>query len=139
VSNENLLSLKAKLTKIAAERLAGQDLSPTIYIDAEIPQGELRPEHFVLCQRLEPIGAGNPEPLFLSPGLAVRESRVVGDQHLKLTLADGGFVWDGIAFGMGDSLPDLASRIDVVFTPQLRIYRDKEQLQLRIEDWRPSA
>jgi single-stranded-DNA-specific exonuclease len=139
VSNENLLSLKARLTEIAAERLAGQDLSPTIYIDAEIPQGELRPEHFMLCQRLEPIGAGNPEPLFLSPGLAVRESRVVGDQHLKLTLADGGFVWDGIAFGMGDSLPDLASRIDVVFTPQVRIYRDKEQLQLRIEDWRPSA
>jgi single-stranded-DNA-specific exonuclease len=139
VSNENLPALKARLTEIAAERLAGQDLSPTIYIDAEIPHGELRPEHFLLCQRLEPLGAGNPEPLFLSSGLAVRDSRVVGDRHLKLTLTDGGFAWDGIAFGMGDFLPDLASRIDVVFTPQVRIYRNTEQLQLKIEDLRPST
>jgi single-stranded-DNA-specific exonuclease len=139
VSNENLPALRARLTEIAAECLAGQDLSPTIHVDAEIPQGELRPEHFLLCQRMEPLGAGNPEPLFLSSGLAVRDSRVVGDRHLKLTLADGGFVWDGIAFGMGDSLPDLDSRLDVVFTPHVHIYRDTEQLQLKIEDLRPST
>jgi len=139
VSNENLQALRAKLSQIAAERLAGIELRPTLDIDAEIPLDGLKPEHFYLFQQLEPLGRGNPEPLFLSRGVTVRESRVVGDKHLKFSLSDGRFVWDGIAFGMGAHLHDIASRIDVVYAPQVHTYRNREQLQLRVEDFRPSS
>jgi single-stranded-DNA-specific exonuclease len=136
--NENLQLIRARLSQIAAERLAGKELRPTLNIDAELPLSGLKPEHFSLFQQLEPLGAGNPEPLLLSPGVAVRDSRLVGDRHLKLRLSDGNFVWDGVAFGMGDYLRDVASLIDVVYTPQVRTYRNEEELQLKVEDFRPA-
>jgi single-stranded-DNA-specific exonuclease len=139
VRNENLQALRAKLSLIAAERLAGTELRPTLDIDSEIPLDGLKPEHFYLCQQLEPLGQGNPEPLFLSRGVSVRESRVVGDKHLKLSLSDGRYVWDGIAFGMGAHLHDVAPRLDVVYATQVRTYHNQEQLQLRVEDFRPAA
>lgn len=136
--NDNLQLLRTKLSGIAADRLAGTELRPTLKIDAEIPLSELKPEHFSLFQQLEPLGAGNPEPLLLSPGVEVCDRRVVGDRHLKLTLRDGSFLWDAIAFGMGDRLQDVAPLLDVVYTPQVRTYRNQEALQLKVEDFRAS-
>jgi single-stranded-DNA-specific exonuclease len=136
-TNENLRAVMTKLSRIAAERLAGTELRPTLHIDAELPLSELKPEHFSLFRQLEPLGAGNPEPLLISRGVEVRNRRLVGDRHLKLCLRDGGFVWDGIAFGMADCLQDLGQLLDVVYTPQVRTFRNEEQLQLRVEDFRP--
>ena len=137
-ANDNLQLVRTKLSRIAAERLAGTELRPTLHIDAELPLSALKPEHFSLFQKLEPLGAGNPEPLLLSPAVEVRDSRLVGNSHLKFSLSAGNVVWDGIAFGMGDCLHDVAPLIDVVYTPQVRTYRNEEELQLRVEDFRPS-
>ncbi len=138
VSNENLPALKQALRTIASEQLAGLELLPTLHIDAEIPLNNLKPKTFSITRQLEPLGEGNPEPLLLSPRVEVRESRVVGHDHLKLTLCDGQVVWDGIAFGMGQQATTLPPRIDIVYAPQIRTWNDEEQLQLRIEDLRPS-
>jgi single-stranded-DNA-specific exonuclease len=136
--NENLHAVRARLSQIAAERLLGTELRPTLHIDVELPLSGLKPEHFSLFRQLEPLGAGNPEPLLVSSGVEVRDSRLVGDRHLKLCLKDGNFVWDGIAFGMGDYLRDVGQLLDVVYTPQVRTYHNEEELQLRVEDFRPS-
>ncbi len=139
VSNENLTALRDELQQMAAERLTGIELLPTLHIDAEMPLASLKPEDFSIAAQLEPLGRGNPEPCLLSTGVEVRHSRLVGENHLKLTLTDGRVLWDGIAFGMGDQTEDLAPRIDVVYSPQVREWRDEEQLQLRIEDFRPTS
>jgi len=135
---ENLPELRRRLCEIAAEHLEGTELRPTLHIDAEIALGGLTPEHFSMCQQLEPLGQGNPEPLLLSRGVEVRDSRVVGDNHLKMSLTGGRLVWDSIAFRMSDHARELSPRIDVVYTPQVRTWRDQEQLQLRVEDLRPA-
>lgn len=139
VSNENLPLLEQRLREIATERLAGLELLPTLYIDAEIPLSSLQRETFSILQQLEPLGMGNPEPLLLSPGVQVRESRVVGEDHLKLVLTDGRIDWDGIAFGMGNLAAELPPRLDIVYSPQVRSWRGEEQLQLRIEDFKPAG
>jgi single-stranded-DNA-specific exonuclease len=137
-TNENLRLVRSKLSRIAAEELAGRELRPTLDIDAELPLNELTPEHFSLFQQLEPLGAGNPEPLLFSRNVEVRSKRVAGDKHLKLTLKDGRFVWDAIGFYIGDRLNEVGPLLDVVYTPQLHSFRSEEELQLRVEDFRPS-
>jgi len=139
VSNDNLPDLRTRLSQIARDHLAGLDLRPTLRIDAEMSLGDLTPEHFALCRQLEPMGAGNPEPLLLSRDVEVRDKRLAGDKHLKLTLTDGPFRWDGIAFDRGDQLSRITERIDVVYTLYTRNFHEQDQLQLRIEDFRPSA
>ena len=39
-------------------------------------------------ERLEPFGAGNPEPRFVIPSLQVKYATVVGDQHIKCRFVD---------------------------------------------------
>lgn len=138
VSNDGLPQLKRRLVEIARDRLAGLELRPTLRIDAEMSLGSLTAEHFALSRQLEPIGAGNPEPLLLSRNVEVRDKRLVGDDHLKLTLKDGRFVWDGIAFEKGDQLSQVTERIDVVYTLHTRNFHEEDRLQLKIEDFRPS-
>jgi single-stranded-DNA-specific exonuclease len=138
IGNENLPPLEQRLRDIAAEQLAEVELLPTLHIDAEIPLSSLKPETFSITDQLEPLGMGNPEPLLLSTAAQVRDSRIVGGDHLKLTLSDGQVIWDSIAFNMGLQADTLPSRIDIVYSPRRRMWNDEEQLQLRIEDFRPS-
>jgi single-stranded-DNA-specific exonuclease len=139
IRNENLPELRRRLCEIAAEQLEGTELRPTLHIDAEIALGGLTTDHFAICKQLEPLGQGNPEPLLLSQGVQVRDPRVVGQNHLKMTLTDGRLVWDSIAFRMSDYASQVSTRIDVVYTPQVRMWRNEEQLQLKIEDFRPAS
>jgi single-stranded-DNA-specific exonuclease len=139
LSSKNLGDLKSRLLDIATARLEGLALRPTLHIDVQMSLGELKPEHFAMCRQLEPLGAGNPEPLLLSRDVKVHDKRLAGDKHLKLTLTDGRFVWDGIAFGMGDQLPKVTERIDVVYSLHTRTFHEQDQLQLLIEDFRPTA
>jgi single-stranded-DNA-specific exonuclease len=136
--NEKVPELRRRLCEIAAEQLEGTELRPTLHIDAEIALSELTAKHFSMCKQLEPLGRGNPEPLLLSHGVGVRDSRVVGQNHLKMTLTDGRVVWDSIAFRMSDYASRVSPRIDVVYTPQVRTWQDQEQLQLKVEDFRPA-
>jgi single-stranded-DNA-specific exonuclease len=43
-----------------------------------------------LLERLAPFGSGNAEPRFVLPNLRVLRAEVVGGQHLRCILGDGG-------------------------------------------------
>lgn len=138
VRNENLPALRARLEEIAARELEGVDLVPTLCIDAEIPLQEVNWATQALLQQLAPFGCANPTPVLLSRGVRVRRHRLVGDDHLKLTLDDGRIVWDAIAFRQGhwaDSMPD---RVDIVYSVEVHEWNDEKRLELNVKDLRPA-
>ena len=46
--------------------------------------------------RMEPFGIGNPEPILAVRGATLERARVVGENHLQVTLRDGLHARDGI-------------------------------------------
>ncbi len=92
--------------------------------------------------RLEPFGAGNPEPLFAIHGLRVVETRVVGrgNQHLKLFLTDGSRTVEAIGFGMAEAGVQCAKDdlVDVCAVPIIDEFWGAPQVQLRLEGLRPA-
>jgi len=64
--------------------------------------------------------------------------RVLKDQHLKLTLRQGGRTFPAIAFGMAEHYytTDLSRPIDVAYTPQFNTWRNETTIQLLIRDIR---
>ena len=65
----------------------------------------------------------------------VDRPRVVGKNHLKLTLANGGSQIDAIGFGMGDY--DVGKgTLDVLFQVQENNYMGQKSIQLNIKDIR---
>jgi single-stranded-DNA-specific exonuclease len=140
VANANLPALKKGLLEQAAGELAGVELSPALVIDAELPLSRLRGEDIRWLQRFQPHGQGNPEPTFLSRGVSVAETRLLGNsgQHLRLKLKDGPVTWPAIAFDMGKRTVEAGQRVDVVYSLTSE-RRGDDALELRIKDFVPSG
>jgi single-stranded-DNA-specific exonuclease len=144
--NENLAQFKSRMQKIAATKLAGLDLVPSIAVDAEISLDEVDWALYETLAQLEPTGQANRTPVFLSKNVEVMSHRAVGQEgaHLQMRLSgrNGSAahkLLPAIAFRQGawaDGLPQL---IDVVYSINLNEWNGRRTLQLMVQDMRPSA
>jgi len=84
---------------------------------------------------LKPFGLGNPAPVWGARDLdVVGEPRIVGERHLKFTVASGGSQMEAIAFNMGlRNIP--RGKIDVLFSLQENTYQGGRTLQLNVKDF----
>ena len=138
VETRLLDALHAELLKMAEQELQGSDLAPTLTVDAEVSLGQMTWDMLHALSRLEPHGYGNPAPVFACRGAQVKDSRIVGEKHLKLMLSDGQTVWDAIAFRMAERAVGLAHRVDVAFSLEVNSWNGQDRLQLHVKDIRPS-
>ena len=137
---KNLPRLQHYLSQLAATQLAGVDLRPRLDIDAEITLPELSGDTFQSMQQLAPFGCGNPMPTFRSRGVEVIDCQAMGDngEHLRLKLKQGGMVWDGVAFRLGNYLAEVSSPLDIVFNLEVDQWAGAERLRLNILDFLPT-
>lgn len=139
VENDKFPELHARLRDIAKRELGGLELTPTLKVDAEAALGEMSWGLLEHLERFAPFGLGNREPLFLTRGALVRQARVVGTEHLALTLTDGVIVWDAIAFRQKDFFPQLGALprpVDAVYTLSSKSWNGDQRLQLEVRDLR---
>jgi len=136
VRNENLPALIERLESIAEEKLASEDLRPTLIADMELPLRELTPTLLEHLRYLEPTGYGNPGALFISRGVTVAYAREVGKEkrHLKLKVTDGKITFDAIAFRMGHLRASLPSRVDLFDAFESNEWNGRVTLQLNVKD-----
>jgi single-stranded-DNA-specific exonuclease len=114
----------------ARSLLTPADLERVIETDGPLPAGGLTPE--TVSQLSAPVwGQGFPAPRFCDE-FEVTAQRVVGERHLKLTLAQGGRSVDAIRFNFPESPP---SRIRAVYQPTLNEFNGRTTVQLNIEYW----
>jgi single-stranded-DNA-specific exonuclease len=86
---------------------------------------------------LEPTGYGNPDAVFVSRSVKVRNARTVGGdgKHLKLYLEDDhSTTHDAIGFRLGHLQPELPARIDIMFTYELNEFNGRINYQLNLKD-----
>ncbi|MBI4267103.1 MAG: single-stranded-DNA-specific exonuclease RecJ [Chloroflexi bacterium] len=135
----NLPRLEQRLREIAAAGLADVDLRSRLDIDAQLTLPELAGNTFQLTRMLSPFGRGNPLPIFLSRRVEVIDRRNMGNsgEHIRLKLKQGGMVWDGVGFGLGDA--ELAGYLDVVYNLEVDRWNGEERLRLNILDLVPAA
>ncbi len=141
VRNENLETLKGRLKEIARQQLGGLDLRPTLTADLEVPLTDLRSDLLKHLEYLQPTGYGNPEAVFVTRNLQVKNARTVGaeSKHLKLTVSDGRLTFDAIGFRLGHLLGDLTERVDLLYTFESNEYNGRSSLQLNLKDVKPAG
>lgn len=143
IRNENIPEFVAQMQAITAEKLGDADLRPTIPIDAEIDLQDVDWALHGVLQQLEPTGAENATPIFLSRGARVVHHRLVGrDQsHLQLEVGTGGSPersLRGIAFGQGAWGQHMPAYIDVVYNLSINEWNGNRYLQMNVHDLRPA-
>jgi single-stranded-DNA-specific exonuclease len=121
--------------------LTEDDLVPEVRIDLEM---ELRQADHDLVRMLRhagPFGAGNATPVFAARSVAIANHKVVGQNHLRMTLGAYGATLEAIGFGMGERAqePGFGSGpMDVAFKLEENHYNGRTSVQARLVDFRPA-
>jgi single-stranded-DNA-specific exonuclease len=139
VAAEQIPVLAEAFEEAAVQTLNEDDLLPRLLHDGEILFDELSLEAVQELDRLAPFGIGNPLPVFFASGLRIQQPRLVGSNHLRFTARQGGYTFPCIAFGMADRQAELQGSLDLLFTPMLNQWRDRNTVQLKVTDMRPST
>ena len=129
----------ARMERFAEQALGGQDLRPTLSIDAVMGFDQLNDDLMDFVEKLEPCGEGNPAPIFATRGATVLSQRAVGAdrKHLKLALHNGDRAFDAIGFNLGARLPEISRTVDIAYRLERNEFRGVVSLQLVVLDFRP--
>lgn len=115
------------------ELLAGNKISDEILTDASLSEQNMTMEFAGQLRAAGPWGQGFPEPLF-DDQFKVVSQRIVGEKHLKLVLAKGDLLIDGIHFFFEDGLQlEQDELIHIVYKLDINEFRGNRSLQLMIE------
>ncbi len=138
IHTEKIAEFRDRLNKIAKPALTPEILSKKLMIDAEIPFDFLTKKLLEEIKKFEPVGLGNPAPVFMSKGIEVLDARVIGrdSKHLKLKLKQDEHVFDSIYFGGGEIYSNLTpgTNVDVVYRLEENEWNGRTSLQLVIKD-----
>jgi single-stranded-DNA-specific exonuclease len=136
----HISELRRRLNAHAASHLTASDLVPALKIDMELPDAALTLSLAEELRALEPFGAGNPRPLFLTRDLRIlSEPRIMKEKHLKLRVAGKqnrpleAVWWSGVEELAGRTLSP-GQRIELAYTIEPNTWRGETRLQLCVRD-----
>ena len=138
---DRIPEFRRRLNEHAASCLSADDLEPSVIVDLELPPDRVT---FGLARELEalqPFGAGNPHPVFVTRGLrSLSEPVVIKDRHLKMRLAGPQnrpleAVWWNCLESPGQT-PSLNGSIELAYMLETSAWNGDYRMQLKVLDLR---
>lgn len=139
ISADQIGSFAQSFEEVAQECLKVEQLQPILKHDGEISLGSLSLGVQELIDTLNPYGAGNPQPTFVSRNCQPFNCRVVGDKHLKFDVEQGDKQIGAIAFGMAERIAECRGSLDILFRPGINEWRGEQSIQLQVIDFQESG
>lgn len=136
IKTENIGAFRERFNAAVGSILTAEDFIPVVTADAEVPIPAITPKFFRIIQQMEPFGPGNMRPVFYSGNVAHRTvPRLLGNAHVKMSLAGDGIVMDAIAFNWGDRYRTIkeASKLSVAYTIDQNEWNGKTSLQMKVK------
>lgn len=135
LAEHNLGRFADLLEQEITARWPSADIGRDLLSDGELAAGEISLETAELLRVSGPWGQSFPEPLF-DGEFQVTGARVVGDNHLKLTLASGtgNRPLDAIAFNQADGhVVECGQHVHLAYRLDVNEYKGRRSVQLLVE------
>lgn len=143
IRRDRVADFRRRLNEHAASCLTEDDLAPALLIDAELDAKELGFQLGQDLRSLEPFGAGNPRPTFVTQKFRVlSEPQIIKEQHLKLRVAGTNnkpleaIWWRGVE--EFERPPQMNEHIDLAYEFEANRWQGDIKLQLNVKDMRTS-
>ena len=128
-------------------KIEAKHLEKIINIDARIKLSKLTLEFAENLDKLRPYGKDNERPVFADKAVDIAKIDMIGNDKntMRITFHQNGLYYNAIKFQAKDDYEYLkvkfddkieGNKIDIVYFPDVNIYRDKKSLQLKIIDIR---
>jgi single-stranded-DNA-specific exonuclease len=140
LSSGDIDSFRDMISRLVLETVAEDDLVPVLRIDAPLKLSDVTADFVREITCLEPFGYGNEEPVFGAKRLEIVQSRIVGNNHLKMYLKQNGKGIDSIGFDLGGMLDEVGpgAMVDAAFVPMMNEWDGGRNLQLNLKSVRES-
>jgi len=130
IAEPDFATFATAFEEIAGNLLDENDLAQRIETDGALDKDQMDLDIARLLDE-QVWGQGFPAPQF-SDDFMVKNQRVVGEKHLKLSLSTQGRLIDAILFGHNEPLPE---HIHAVYSLSVNEYNGKQSLQLIVRHW----
>ena len=143
IEDKQLDAFRSAFCEYVAQTI-GESQEPELFIDAEVPISMVNEHLMVELDRLAPFGQSNRRPIFCSSRVYLAE-RVrcigAGSRHLAFTFVQGNGRIRGVSFGTAERAAEFEAHVgawDIAFRPVWNVFRGHRNVELHLEDWRPS-
>lgn len=120
VSLDRIDEFRDAFNVAVSEMMTEEVRTPEMKIDGEISLSELTPRFLRILKEFAPFGPGNMRPLFVGREVELAGMpRIVGKDHLRFRVKQGGNSLDAIGFGLADLIDEVrtnATALDIVFS-----------------------
>ncbi len=138
IGRENVKPFKEKLNEYA-HTLPAETFLKSVQVDLELSFDELSPRFFAELSLLEPFGAGNPRPVFLTRGIRSKRRPVqTKNGALQWWVTDGIHTFEAQWKSRGPSIafPD-SEPYTLVYSPAVKVSEGIQHVVLEIRDAKP--
>ncbi len=127
---------RTRFNAACARRICDADMVVSHVVDAWVSLDDADHKLIDEVESLRPLGLGNQTPIWGAHGVRLLgPPKLVGGNHLKMTLVCGGTQVDAIGFGMAGRKIG-KEEMDVIFQVQQNTYMGKNSIQLSVKDFR---
>ena len=135
IKEEHLEKFENDFDQEVKKQMGFSDLKNFVSIDVDLSSEEISDHLFEELKCLEPHGMGNKRPVFVSTNCQVISKKVVGSDHLKLTVLCGGREISAIAFKRAGDLAEMDNIRGMVFGIEANHFRGVETMQLVVKEF----
>ncbi len=144
LSLEKIDEFIRRFERAVLRQISSRPQPVALKIDAKVDLAELATRPYMqLLEQLEPFGPGYDAPLFSARNFVVQRAKVVGQNHLKMSIQPTG-VGSGfsclelLGWGHGDKVNNSWSGVELAFTPSVNEWNGEKNVQLILKDARKS-
>lgn len=136
---ENLMAFEEAFEEAVVSSIQETSTYPSIDIDEELPLHEINSNFYGILEKFEPFGPENLSPIFITKNVLANTVRVVGRNHLRMTLYQRdsrSFPIDAIGFDMGQYCERIEKGVPfhICYHIERNDWQGRSNLQLMIKD-----
>ncbi|OGD86918.1 single-stranded-DNA-specific exonuclease RecJ [Candidatus Curtissbacteria bacterium RIFCSPHIGHO2_01_FULL_41_11] len=136
IETQHIEVFKDSINKYARKIITEEILARRLEIECELETDDINMENLKTAEIFEPFGVANPQPLFMTKNMTVKDVRGVGPEsiHLKLYIDS----INAIGFHLGEFRSQIRPgyKIDLVYTIAEDRYAANGTIQLKVKDLR---
>lgn len=141
IKKDQIEAFRNAMNKVGHQYLNEEDLIPEVQVDAVLDMEEIDRSLYSRMALLEPFGAENPTPCFLSQAVKLQEVKLIGKEknHVRFRVSQGKGRIEGVGFGFAEVFEsvDVTTEIfDIAYELNLNTWNGREKLQIKLIDIR---
>ena len=141
IKEDRVDEFRNSMNEVGHQYLNEEDLIPEVRLDTLLKLEEINLYLYSRMALLEPFGAENPVPCFLSQSVQLQEVKLIGKDktHIRFRAKQENSQIEGVGFGHAEVLESVdidTERFDIAYELNLNTWNGREKLEIKLLDIR---